>query len=98
MDDWTSPILEIRFDMSGRELKIFAPDGSRFLTFQEIAEENDRLIRETADAQRKCEHAERQREQTERQRDDLASKRDTEYERAERLAAQLRAMGIEPIE
>jgi Uma2 family endonuclease len=98
MDDWTSPILEIRFDMSGRELKIFAPDGSRFLTFQEIAEENDRLIRETAGAQRQCKHAERQREQAERQRDELASKRDTKYERAERMASQLRAMGIESIE
>jgi Uma2 family endonuclease len=68
MNGWISPMLGIRFDLSGGELMIFGPDGRRFLSFQELAEENDRL------------------------RDE----RDTERQRADRLAAQLRAMGIEP--
>ena len=98
MHNWISPILEIRFDMSGRELKISGPDGSLFLTYQEIASENERLVRESGEAERQREQAERQREQAERHRDDLARERETEYQRAERMAAQLRAMGIEPAE
>jgi Uma2 family endonuclease len=68
MKDWISPRVGIKFDTSGSELKIFGPDGRKFLTFQELAEEHDRL----------------------------ALERDAERERAERLAAQLRALGIEP--
>jgi hypothetical protein len=84
MNNWTSPILQVRFDLSGRELKLFGPDGSPFLTYQEIAEEYDRLIRENAEAQR--------------QRDELAREREIQHQRAERMVAQLRAMGIEPAE
>jgi Uma2 family endonuclease len=84
MNNWISPILQVRFDMSERELKLFGPDGSPFLTYQEIAEENDRLVRENAEAKR--------------ERDDLVHEREIERQRAERMAAQLRAIGIEPIE
>jgi Uma2 family endonuclease len=84
MSNWTSPILEVRFDMSGPELKLFGPDGDPFLTYQEIADKNDRLAREALEA--------------ERQRDEVARKHDIEFQRAERMAAQLRAMGIEPAE
>jgi Uma2 family endonuclease len=68
MNGWTSPLLGIRFDMSGPELVIYGPDGERFLTYQELA-----------DKQRQT-----------------AQERDAAIERAERLAAQLRAMGVEP--
>jgi Uma2 family endonuclease len=148
MKNWTSPILQVRFEMvSGQELKLFGPDGSRFLTFQEIAEENDRLAREAketerhrAEAERQRKEAERQRKEAElhraeaerrrkeaesereraerrreqaeserekaerlseevkRQRDEAANERDIERQRAERMAAQLRALGIEPAE
>jgi hypothetical protein len=84
MNNWISPILQVRFDMSERELKLFGPDGSPFLTYQEIADEHDRLVRENAEAKR--------------QRDDLAREGEIERQRAERMAAQLRAIGIEPIE
>jgi Uma2 family endonuclease len=105
VNNWTSPILQIRFDMSGRELKIFGPDGRPFLTYQEIASENDRLVRENDEVERQREQAERQRDQAEwqrekaeQQRDDLAREREIERLRAERIVAQLRAMGIEPAE
>jgi Uma2 family endonuclease len=70
MNGWTSPLLGIRFDMSGPELVIYGPNGQRFLTYEEMAEERDRAV-ERANAER---------------------------ERAERMAAQLRAMGIEPVD
>jgi hypothetical protein len=41
MNGWTSPLLGIRFDLSGTELVISGPDGRRFLTYQELAEERD---------------------------------------------------------
>jgi Uma2 family endonuclease len=39
MNGFTSPRLGIRFDLSGSELVIFHPDGQRFRTFLELAEQ-----------------------------------------------------------
>jgi Uma2 family endonuclease len=38
MQDWVSPRLGIRFDMSGAELRIFRPDGEPFRSHQELAQ------------------------------------------------------------
>jgi hypothetical protein len=38
MNGWISPRLGIRFDMSGEELRIFAPDGTPFRSHQEVVE------------------------------------------------------------
>jgi Uma2 family endonuclease len=84
LDGWISPLLGIRFDMSGPELMIFGPDGERFLTYQELAEERDRA-KERANTEHDRANAERDRANAER-------------DRADRLAAQLRAMGIDPPE
>jgi Uma2 family endonuclease len=84
MNGWTSPRLGIRFDMSGPELVIYDPDGGRFLTYQELAEEHDRAVDRA--------NSEHDRANAERDRANAAN------ERAERMAAQLRAMGIEPPE
>jgi Uma2 family endonuclease len=43
---WISPALGISFDTSGNELRIFGPDGRKFLSYQELASENDRLAAE----------------------------------------------------
>jgi Uma2 family endonuclease len=82
MNGWTSPALGIRFDLSGSELKIYGPDGRRFLTFQELAEVKDRLARQLNDAELRRAQAERE--------------RDAERQRAERMADLLRKAGIEP--
>ena len=57
MNGWVSPRLGVRFDTSGGELVLYRPDGSRFLTFDEL----DQLV-----------HAERLRADAERQRADAA--------------------------
>jgi Uma2 family endonuclease len=44
MHGWTSAQLGIRFDLSGSELAIYGPDGRRFLTYQELATEMDRMV------------------------------------------------------
>jgi Uma2 family endonuclease len=70
LNGWKSPRLGVRFDTTGAELRIYGPDGRRFLTFMELANEAERASRD----------------------------RDAEHQRAERLAAQLRAAGLGPAE
>ncbi len=82
MNGWVSPRLGVRFDLSGPELKLFGPDGQRFLTYQELAHERDQLTKD--------------RDQLTKDRDQLAHERDAERERNERLVALLRSSGIEP--
>ena len=75
MAGWTSPLLRIRFDLSGDELVVLRPDGLPFLTFVELERQRD-------DAQREVHVAKQDAEQAKL--------------RAERLAAKLRALGIDP--
>lgn len=82
MHNWVSPRLGIRFDMSGAELTIYGPDNRRFLTFQEFVEQQ--------------EHQRQRAEQAERQAREASQQAQRAQGRAERLAAQLRALGIDP--
>lgn len=89
VNGWVSPRLGVRFDLSSGDLRIFKPDGEPFLSYLEV--ERGRVAQsERADAEHQRAVAERQRADTERQR------ADAERQRAERLAAQLRKLGIEP--
>ncbi|MDX2239149.1 MAG: Uma2 family endonuclease [Leptolyngbyaceae cyanobacterium bins.302] len=69
MDGWVSPRLQIRFDLSEPELQIFYPDGSRFLTYVELADQLDQE-QQRAEVERQRAEAERQRAEAERQRAD----------------------------
>lgn len=81
-DGWRSPRLGVRFDLSSGDLQVLQPDGQPFATYVELVDRNDRERRRT--------EQERHRADQERQR------ADDERQRAERLAAQLRALGVEP--
>ena len=83
MNGWTSPLLGIRFVLPTEgELEIQRPDGKRFLSYGELAQERDQFAQE--------------RDQFAQERDQFAQERDAERQRAEQMAAQLRALGIEP--
>jgi Uma2 family endonuclease len=82
MRGWRSPRLGVRFDLIEGELALYRPDGRRFATYVELEAEREH-------ERRQAEH-ERQRAEHERQR------AEHERRRAERLAAQLRALGVEP--
>lgn len=82
MAGWVSPRLQIRFQMTDSGLEIYRPDGQRFLTYTELGQ---LLEREHERAERERERAEQERERAEQERG-----------RADRLAAQLRAAGLEP--
>jgi Uma2 family endonuclease len=81
-DGWTSPRLGVRFEFSSGELQVIRPDGRRFATYLELAEQQEE--------ERQRAEMERQRAEMERQRAEVASSR------AERLEMQLRALGVEP--
>jgi hypothetical protein len=89
MNGWVSPRLGVRFDMGGGELRILGPDGRPFASYMELAQERD-------EAARQRDEAARQRDEAARQRDEATRREEAERLRAERLAAQLRAMGAEP--
>ena len=89
MNGWSSPRLRVRFDMSGDELRIYGPDGRRFLSYQELAAETERVAQER-------DRIAQDRERIAQDRERIARDLDTAQQRAERLAAQLRAMGEEP--
>jgi Uma2 family endonuclease len=89
MHGWTSPRLGVRFTLEQGELLLYHPDGQRFASYVELALLREQAQQAAEQAQQTAEH-ERQRAEQARQA------AEHERQRAERLAAQLRALGIEP--
>jgi Uma2 family endonuclease len=86
---WTSPRLGVRFAVTAATLELYFPSGEPFLTTIEL---DRRMAEETARAEHALASA-----STERARADAAERRaEQEQLRAERLAAKLRAMGLDP--
>jgi Uma2 family endonuclease len=98
INGWISPLLGIRFKVTGNSLEIYGPDGRPFLTYQEIADERDQAEKERDQVALERDQAALDRDRAALERDQIALDRDVERQRAERVAATLRAMGIEPIE
>lgn len=90
MHNFVSPRLGIRFESeAGTELTLFHPNGDRFLSSVEM----DQLRREAVE---RSELDRLAREQAQRRADAADQRADAADQRAARLAAQLRAAGIEP--
>ena len=105
MSGFVSPRLGVRFELANGELELYGPDGRRFATFVEMSQqraaEQQRADAEQqrADAEQQRADAEQQRADAEQQRADAQQQRaEAEGQHAERLAAQLRALGVEPLE
>lgn len=88
MRDWVSPRLGIRFAWTSEELAIYDPNGQRFLTTIELAEQ---MKQEQQRAEQAEQRAEQERDRADQERD----RADQERDRAEQLAARLRELGIE---
>jgi len=82
IQSWQSPKLGIKFDISGDRLVIYNPDGSKFLTYLELAEQVQ-SERDRADTER--DRAEVERIAKEKALVDLS-----------KLAEKLRSLGIDP--
>jgi Uma2 family endonuclease len=96
MHGWVSPRLGITFDLSGDELVIFGPDGRRFLTFMELSQRADQERRDKELAEQRAEQERRDKELAEQRAEQERLRAEESRRRAEGLAAQLRALGIEP--
>lgn len=81
IDGWVSPLLGVRFQM-GDELQLYAPDGSRFLTF--------------AEQKAQATEARAQATEAKAQATEAKALAEAERARAEALAAKLRALGLDP--
>jgi Uma2 family endonuclease len=110
MNGWISPATGVRFDMSGDELRIYRPDGQRFVTHVELMEERDKERKRAEDEKKRAEDEkkraedekkraedEKKRAEDEKKRAEDEKKRaEDEKKRAEKLEAQLRALGVKP--
>jgi Uma2 family endonuclease len=83
MEGFVSPLLGVRFEREASgELLLIGPDGRPFVTYSELS--------------RQRETEERRRLIAEEQREAAEVRAEEEGQRAERLAARLRALGIDP--
>jgi Uma2 family endonuclease len=91
MAHFVSPQLGIRFEpgQGPDNLTIVGPDGERFLTYSE-------LIDQRQAAERRAEHERQQKEAERRLKEAERRLKEAEHQRAERYAAKLRELGIEP--
>jgi Uma2 family endonuclease len=100
--DWVSPRLGIRFEL-GDDLTIYRPDGRRFESYQELwrRAEQERLRADDArlradDARLRADDARLRADDARLRADDARRLRLEFSQRADRLAARLRAVGIDP--
>ncbi len=63
VDNWVSPRLGIRFDMSGQELQIYRPDGERFASYVEISQRLQQAEERAEQERQRAEQAEQRAEQ-----------------------------------
>ncbi|MFQ3682258.1 Uma2 family endonuclease [Roseiflexus sp.] len=110
MDGWVSPRLGVRFATGAGEVRLWYPDGRPFLTFEELAqaraqaearaqEAEERAQAEAearaAEARARQEAEERAQAEAEARAAEARARQEAE-ERAARLAARLRALGVDP--
>jgi hypothetical protein len=54
MDGWISPLLGIKFDLSGDELRIFGKVGEEFVATPEAIKQRDDAIKARQDAEKQA--------------------------------------------
>jgi Uma2 family endonuclease len=89
MHDHVSPRLGIRFHIRDDDMVVYRPDGSPFLTTDELQDKNRKLEQAARDAERVAREA--LQKASDADRAVLSERR-----RADRLAARLRDLGIDP--
>lgn len=95
-NDWISPRLGIRLDMTGAELVIVGPDGKRFKTYLELAAESDDYVKRVEEMERRAEEDRLALKQAQQRADQAQQRAEQARQRAERLAAKLKRLGVDP--
>ncbi|MBD2139025.1 Uma2 family endonuclease [Anabaena sp. FACHB-1237] len=99
MNNWVSPRLGIRFELPGDnledELKIYYPDGRKFLTsielHQQMTQESERAEQEKQRAEQEKQRAEQESERAEQEK----QRAEQESQKYQELLAKLQAKGID---
>ncbi len=89
MDGWVSPRMGIRFALNQGELEIYYPDGRKFLTSVELAEESQQ-------AQRAQKQAQRAQKQAEQARDVEAQRAQVAESQVQQIVMNLLRSGMSP--
>jgi len=89
INDWVSPLLKIRFQLTENNLEIYRPDGRRFLTSIEIEQRREQ---EYQRAEQEYQRAEQERQRAE----EAIAQLEQEQQRYQALLKQLRDRGIDP--
>ncbi|MCW6038697.1 Uma2 family endonuclease [Spirulina subsalsa FACHB-351] len=110
MEGWVSPRLQIRFECQPTGLELYYPDGRRFLTSIELQQQAEAAQRQAEAAQGQAEAAQRQAEAAQQQAEAAQRQAEESEQRArrveeelaaekvrsQRLAEQLKRLGIDP--
>ena len=89
VENWVSPRLQIRFELTEETLQLYHPDGEKFASTLEVEQ---KLQRE----RQRAEQAETELEQTTVELEQECQKTEEAVARAERLEKLLREAGIDP--
>jgi Uma2 family endonuclease len=89
LDGWFSPRLNIRFTIAPETLVIYRPDGSRFLTFVELGQRLEQTSQQLSETSQQLSETSQQLSETSQQLEQSQAN-------ADRLAARLRELGVDP--
>ena len=100
MEDWISPRLAIRFGWLDTdlktELKLFRPDGSPFASYTEVSNQLEAIFNQLQSVSSQLEVTSSQLETALQIAEQERQTAEQERQRADRLAEQLRSLGIDP--
>ena len=96
MNNWVSPRLGVRFQLTSDNLEIFSPTGERFLTFVELAQLREQERQRAEQERQRADEALTQLEQERQRADEALSQLEQERQRYQALEALLRERGINP--
>ncbi|XDE61769.1 Uma2 family endonuclease [Arthrospira platensis BEA 1257B] len=86
---WTSPLLNIRFELFDDGLAVYHPNGELFKEPGDLFDERDRAQQERNEAKQERDKAQQERDRAQQERNEAKQERD-------RALAKLRELGIDP--
>jgi len=95
MQGWVSPRLGVKFGLESTDLVLIGPDGRRFQSYIDVATERNIVLAERNAAMSQYNAAIEQRDVAVEARNEVVEELERERARAERLAARLRALGLD---
>jgi Uma2 family endonuclease len=88
MQGWTSPRLQVRFEVVGDELDLIRPDGTRFTSFSEERRRAKEQSRRADEQSRRADEQSRRAEEQERQAERERAEKERALQQAERERAE----------